>query len=768
MKLQGPCRAPALITGGVIALVALARVAQPGFLERLERLTYDQRVRLALRSPAPVATNLGFVFISDESIAAVKSGELGYRFGLYWPRQVYGRLVEELAAQGAKVVAMDVLFGELREDHPSVHLADGRFMESDEYFAHQLRRAGNVILATTPELEPPPLFATNAAALGDISTDKDPDGSLRRARLFRVYRRWHPLFRQVEADPGYGIDLRRARCEPGRIILPRANGEEIVIPVDAENRFDLADFVGERLPPGMPAKAPAFTEERVWHMGVVLAARALGLDLERAEVDLRGGRVTLRSTNGVARVIPVERDGTFWIDWCLAPNDPRLAAEPVHRLLWQHKQRLRGETNDLAENWRGKLAVVGSSAQGNDLTDRGITPLAERETLLVSKHWNVANSILTGRFVRRSSLAADLALLAGLAGITAFITWRWRVFRASGAVVLLAGIYCAVAAAVYVHSRWWLPVVLPVAGGLLLPHGLVVTYRVVFEERERRRVKHIFSKVVSPEVVNELLQAETLSLGGARREVTVLFADVRGFTELTDRTPERVAEYVSRCGLSREAAEALYEEFARELLATVNEYLSCVADAVKAQGGTLDKYIGDCVMAFWGAPQWNPRHAVPCVRAAMDAQRRIHELNRRRAAENPRRELENRARAAAGLPPRPLLPTLALGTGINTGTVIVGLMGSDAHLWNYTVFGREVNLASRLEGVSGRGRIIIGETTFQHLQRDDPALAATCVELDPVTPKGFNRPVRIFEVPWRPPESPPETFQTLMISKADT
>lgn len=767
MKLQGPWRAPALISGGVIVLVALARLAQPAFLERLERLTYDQRVRVALRFPAPVATNLGFVFISDESIAAVKSGELGFRFGLYWPRQVYGRLVEELAAQGARAVAVDVLFGELREDHPSVHLADGRFMESDEYFAHQLRRAGNVILATTPELEPPLLFATNAAALGDISTDKDPDGSLRRARLFRIYRRWHPLFKQVEADPGYGVDLRRARCEPGRIVLPRVNGEEIVIPVDAENRFELADFVGDRLPPGVPPKARAFTDERVWHMGVVLAARALGLDLERAEVDPERGRVVLRATNGVERVIPVERDGTFWIDWCLPPNDPRLAAEPVHRLLWQHRQRLLGETNDVSETWRGKLAVVGSSAQGNDLTDRGMTPIAERETLLVSKHWNVANSILVGRFVRRSPLGADLVTLAVLVGLTAVMTWRWRVFAASGAVVLLALVYCAAAGALYVQHRWWVPVVLPVIGAMFLPHGLLVTYRVVFEERERRRVKHIFSKVVSPEVVNELLRAETLSLGGARREVTVLFADVRGFTELTDRTQERVAEYVNRHGLSREAAEACYEEFARELLATVNLYLSCVADAVKAQGGTLDKYIGDCVMAFWGAPQWNPRHAVACVRAAIDAQRRIHELNLRRAAENPRRELENRARAAAGLPPRPLLPTLALGTGINTGTVTVGLMGSDAHLWNYTVFGREVNLASRLEGVSGRGRIIIGETTYQHLQRDEPALAATCVELEPVTPKGFNRPVRIFEVPWLPPDARAESFQTLMISKAD-
>jgi class 3 adenylate cyclase len=105
---------------------------------------------------------------------------------------------------------------------------------------------------------------------------------------------------------------------------------------------------------------------------------------------------------------------------------------------------------------------------------------------------------------------------------------------------------------------------------------------------------------------------------------------------------------------------------------------------------------------------------------------------------------------AAGQPPRPLLALLSLGTGVNTGTVIVGLMGSEAHIFNYTVFGREVNLASRLEGVAGRARIIIGEATYADLQRDDPALAATCVPQLPVTVKGISQAVRVYEVPWRP------------------
>ena len=141
--------------------------------------------------------------------------------------------------------------------------------------------------------------------------------------------------------------------------------------------------------------------------------------------------------------------------------------------------------------------------------------------------------------------------------------------------------------------------------------------------------------------------------------------------------------------------------------------------------------------------------ALACVRAAIEAQRAIHGLNESRLAQNTSREIENRARLSAGLPPKPLLTALQLGTGINTGLVTVGLMGSETHQSNYTVFGREVNLASRLEGVSGSGRIIISDATHTHLQRHDAALAAACVELPPVTVKGIRAAVKIFEVPWR-------------------
>jgi class 3 adenylate cyclase/CHASE2 domain-containing sensor protein len=755
VKLKPLKQAPVLIAGGIIVLVGLVQWGRLDFFEGLERTTYDMRAQQALKHAPAVATNLGFVFIDDASIAFVRTNRsLGYRYGLYWPRSVYGRLVEELAAQRARAVALDVIFDEPRPDHPPVRMADDNYLESDEFFARQLQHAHNVILAVPEDLTPPLWFVTNALALGDITTQKDSlDGKLRRARAFRISRKWHFAFRQLEADAEFGVDLRQARVESGQVILPRRGADDIKVPLDREGNFDLAAFGGDKLPPGVARQAKPFTEERLWHMGIVLAALGLNLDLANAEVDLTRGCILLHGPGGVERVIPVDTDGYFYIDWCVPPNHPQLTQEAIQDLLLQDCLRLKGQTNELLNRWHGKLAVVGSSATGSDLTDRGATPLRP-DTLLVSQYWNVANSILTGRFIQRAPLALELALIAVLGIVAALLTWKLRVLAASALVALLVVVYVVFGFVLYVETRYWLPLVLPV-GALLMTHVCLVTWRVVFEQAERRRVKTIFSKIVSPKIVNELLSAETLALGGARREITVFFADVRGFSELTDISQELIAEFVRKNNLAGPAAEACYDEQARETLDTVNLYLGLVADTVIKQDGTLDKFIGDCVMAFWGAPTPNPKHALACVRAAIEAQRAIYQLNQQRSVENQRLELENLARISAGLRPKPMLPVLFLGSGINTGMATVGLMGSAVEMQNYTVFGRDVNLASRLENASGRGRVFIGQATYEHLLRDDPALAATCVELPPRDLKGFRSAVRAYEVPWRLPGSPP-------------
>jgi class 3 adenylate cyclase/CHASE2 domain-containing sensor protein len=750
VKLKPLRRIPVLITLGVILLVCLLRWLQLDYFENWERSSYDIRARYALKFNPNVATNLGFVFIDEDSLRAVWNRSLGYSYGLLWPRHIYGRVVDELSAQGAKAVAFDVIMGELRPDHSPVQMADNSLVDSDEFFALQMRRASNVIIAVTKEVVPPPLFLTNAFAPGDISMEKDPGGVLRRAQICRMmHYQWHPAFRKAEAE--YGFDLNTATIQPRQILLKQPHGDEVKVPLDAEGNFDLADFGGK-------GKARPFTERRLWHMGVVLAARELNLDLDHPEIDLPHGRITLHGPNGLTRTIPVDSEGYTYIDWCMPPNHPQLTEEAIHSLLSQNHMRLEGKTNDLTNRWKGKLAVVGSSAQlGNNLTDRGATPL-DKDTLLVSKHWNVANSIITGRFVKRSSIALDFALIAVLGLLAALFTWQFRAVLGLSLVLFTATAYFALGMFLYAQTRYWIPLVLPIFGTCLMTYVCLMTWRVVFEQAERRRIKSVFGTIVSEKIMNTLLESEHLSLGGARRQITVMFADVRGFTQFTDTSQERVEDFVRQSKLTGTAAEAAFDEQARDTLSTINLYLGLVADTLINQDATLDKFIGDCVMAFWGAPLPNPKHAVAAVRAAIQAQRAIEALNQERSLLNEKLQIENMARNSAGLPAKPLLPLLLLGTGINTGMATVGLMGSAAKTRNYTVFGREVNLASRLESASGRGRIFIGEVTFEHLLSGDPELAATCIEtiLDHV--KGFRTAIKAYEVPWRTdsPNSEPE------------
>jgi class 3 adenylate cyclase/CHASE2 domain-containing sensor protein len=757
VKLKPVKLAPAMIAVGVIVLFCAVRLLHLDLFERLEKITYDWRAREAMRFPSETATNLGFVYIDDSSIEYIRNNHLphstipalGFRADLYWPRMVYGRLVEELAAQHAKAVGLDIVLAAFRRDYDSsVPMKDGTRLESDEFFALEMRRAGNVIIAVSTNVYPLQLFATNAAALGDIDADKDPDGILRQAKAFLAYTNWNFALRKVEAESDYGVDLSHFRLEPGKLVLLRSNVDDIVVPLDADGNFEMSAFFGTNLPAGIPQKAKPFTVERIWHMGIVLAARELNLDLDKAEIDLERGRITLRGAKGVERTIPVDKNGYFYVDWRLRLNDPRLTQASIESVLLQDRKRLDGETNGLEDRFAGKLVVVGSIATGNDLRDEGATPL-DSITFLVSKHWNVASSIITGKFIHRTSLGVDLLIIVLSGIITALLSWNLPVRLGTGLLLAVAAVYLGCVTVVYVETRYWLPLVLPLFGTAVM-YAFLVAWRVVFEQADKRRVKSLFSRMVSQNIMDELLRAEKLSLGGTRREVTILFADVRGFTEFTDVSQEKAAAYVAENKLSEEAAEAFYDEQARETLNTVNNYLTLVSDQVKKHDGTLDKYIGDCVMAFWGAPTPMPKQAMFCVRAAIDAQRAVFELNKKRLEMNEKLEAENMARTSAGLTPKPLLPILLLGSGINTGQATAGIMGSEQDRINYTLFGREVNLASRLESLSGRGRILISETTYNCLLRDDPELAATCAALPELQKlKGFGAAVKVYEVPWR-------------------
>jgi len=216
---------------------------------------------------------------------------------------------------------------------------------------------------------------------------------------------------------------------------------------------------------------------------------------------------------------------------------------------------------------------------------------------------------------------------------------------------------------------------------------------------ERDRVRDLLGKVVSPEIASQLLGSE-LKLGGEEREVTILFSDIRDFTALSEKMPPT------------------------ELLALLNRYLDRMSGIVEKHGGVIDKYIGDAIMALFGAPIAAPDDADRALAAAREMDTALAVLNRELAAEG--------------------RPTLAFGIGINTGPVVAGNMGSKTRL-NYTVIGDGVNLASRIEGLTKdpayNTRIIISEATLRAVKHPPPVR-----ELGEVTVKGKQQAVRIYAV----------------------
>jgi adenylate cyclase len=223
----------------------------------------------------------------------------------------------------------------------------------------------------------------------------------------------------------------------------------------------------------------------------------------------------------------------------------------------------------------------------------------------------------------------------------------------------------------------------------------IVVYRAMTEERDKKFIRETFGKYVSPKVVDQLVE-DPPELGGVDKELTVMFSDIRGFTSLSERmTPQ-------------------------ELINHLNVYLTAMTDIILAYGGTLDKYIGDAIMAFWGAPLRQDDHAERACKCALRQMERLAELN--------------------ATWPEPL--RINIGIGLNSGIMTVGNMGSPTRM-NYTLAGDNVNLGSRLEGTNKEygTNIIVSEATYGPVH--DKFLFR---ELDNIRVKGKNKPVGIYEL----------------------
>ena len=235
---------------------------------------------------------------------------------------------------------------------------------------------------------------------------------------------------------------------------------------------------------------------------------------------------------------------------------------------------------------------------------------------------------------------------------------------------------------------------------LMLTFLTLTTYKFRTEVRHSRYMKQMFQSMVTPKVVEEILKMPAgIELGGEEKELTVMFSDIRGFTTYSEKhTPH-------------------------EVVGILNEYLTQMTNMIFQTEGTLDKYIGDAIMAFWGAPTGQPDHAYRACSTALGMVDLLH------ATLHPKWESEGKEK-------------LHIGIGLNTGPIVVGFVGSQA-IKNYTLIGDAVNLGSRLEGTTKEYKveIIIGEQTYEHVKMD-----MLCRELDLIRVKGKMQPIRIYEL----------------------
>ncbi len=345
---------------------------------------------------------------------------------------------------------------------------------------------------------------------------------------------------------------------------------------------------------------------------------------------------------------------------------------------------------------KDKIILVAAYAVTGIASDDKPSPMGA--SFGIDHHANTLNTILNQTFIHKLTDWQNILILLIISAILGLVVPRMSiiaslVFTSAFSIAYLIAAYLVFHFFSYIPA-FFTPLIL--SG---FSFTLIVTYRVLTEQKEKRFIKQTFSKFVSNEVVDELIKnPEKLKLGGEKKIVTVLFSDIRGFTTISERMPpERLVDHL-------------------------NSYLQAMTDIVIKYNGTLDKYVGDEIMAFWGAPVPQDDHAVRACRAALEMMSKLHEMNKVWKEQNK--------------------DSLDIGIGINSGAMVVGFVGSSSRM-DYTLMGDMVNLGARLEGTNKiyKTNIIISEFTYE--QARDQIIAR---ELDLIRVKGKERPVKIYEL----------------------
>lgn len=573
-----------------------------------ERTTWDMRAAFWAQ-PAPSTNKIKIIAIDQTTLAwAAKYSGMGWP----WPRQAYASFVEYLKDAGAKAIIFDVLFSE-----PSNTVGD------DEQFADEVKLSGKFIGALMLGKQGgsdalPPEVATKIPSLAGQEAWIEAHNAPKNEKALLPI----PML----AQSAWGLGNVSSRPDPDQVVRSMS----LIRSFDGRAVPNLGLAAWLKINPGKAS----------------LTATGLMIDNQKVQLDDQG-RALLRY-RGPA--------GTF----------QSFSAAAVVQSALQLEQ---GTETTIADAGIFKDCYVffGFTAPGlHDLRATPVSPLMPGVEIQAT----ALDNILAGDFLRLapdwSVILATLVfcLLCGIIGLGANTVGR----TVLGLCVLLP--MPALASFLAYPAGWWWPFLVVETGAALTLSGAIIINFAV-EGRQRRFIKKAFKHYLSPLVIERILEdPDQLKLGGERRELSIFFSDLAGFTSLSE-------------GLEPE-----------ELTLLLNDYLSEASDFILETGGTLDKFEGDAIIAFWNAPLDQPEHALAACRAALMCQER----------------LAQRADEYAKRVGRPLTARI----GINTGPVVVGNMGSQQR-FDYTVLGDAANLASRLEGANKvfGTPVMVSESTWQ-------------------------------------------------------
>ncbi len=651
----------------VFALMHASGALRIGVLQRLDDIIYDARLRATM--PKTLDERIVIVDIDEKSLADVGRWP--------WGRNKLANLVDELLnTQQVVLLGFDVVFAEADESSGLKRLKQlaENEMRDQPGFAEKLSQVQgsldyDAVFAKSIEKRP--------VVLGYYFTsDRDGrvSGILPSAVMGVESLQGRPI--KFTSWNGYGSNIESiAKAAPmGGFFNSITEGDGVVrsIPLLAEYKgqyYESLSLAMFRMLVGMPKVEPGFPQEKF------LTRNYQGLE----SILLKQGSnaLAIAVDDRVATLVPFRgeggaRGGSFRYISASDVLARRLAPGSL----------------------KNKIVLVGTTAPG--LLDLRVTPVGETYPG-VETHANVISGFLDGKvFVKPDYAVGFEVVMLVLSGLT--LALALPMLSAPKAVATSAAVIAAV-----VSLNFWLysgyGLVLPLASALVMSltaFALNMSYGYFVESKSKRELANLFGTYVPPELVDEMVKdPDSYSMKATTKELTVMFCDMRGFTQMSE-TMEPT-----------------------QLQMLLNSVFSRLTDQIRGHRGTIDKYMGDCVMAFWGAPVDTPDHASLAVKTALEMASAIRKLNE-----------EHRVKG---------LPEIGIGIGLNTGTMCVGDMGSDIRR-SYTVIGDSVNLGSRLEGLSKTYGVdmVVSESTRKL------AHEFAWQELDKVRVKGKENAVAIF------------------------